>query len=192
MNTAESSPVVTVVIPVMLALVAVAGTLAGVFLGVWADRRKSINESLIRKRLELYDVIIPAANQLLCFYTCVGDWKAMSPATMIEAKRLIDRTMYTHGRLFSTDVTSAYEALMDTFFLPFTSAGRDAQLKASVAGLKAEWGSKWDPAWDTAFWDPIMPDTMNPNPEDYRRAYAGLATALAIDIGAQKSATASR
>ncbi|HHB92370.1 MAG TPA: hypothetical protein ENK59_04055 [Thioploca sp.] len=58
-----------------------------VFVPYWIERfvRKLesvnwINQKVIERKLQVYDETIPLLNDLLCFYTRVGNWQDLSPS----------------------------------------------------------------------------------------------------------------
>ncbi|WP_152045267.1 hypothetical protein [Aureimonas psammosilenae] len=38
---------------------------------VHLDRRKAVNQELMKKRIAIYDAIVPKVHDLLCCFTCV-------------------------------------------------------------------------------------------------------------------------
>jgi hypothetical protein len=153
----------------------------GAWVAIAFDRRKSANQELIKKRLEIYDSVVPKANDLLCYFTCVGNWKALTPDMIIANKREMDRLAHVYGPLFSTRTRHAYDLFIILCFKVFVGSGLAAQIRADVSYLKSEWQGAWQGAWDTAFVSPGESVSL----PTLRAAYDELLSALAKEIGAK-------
>ena len=124
---------------------------AGAWLAISFDRRKTINQELIRKRISIYDQMAPKLNDLFCFFRSVGPWKSLNPALMISHKRELDRMIHVYGPLFSQPLSDRYHAFIHTMFAMYQGIGEPAKLRAPRARLQMEWGSDWKSEWDSAF-----------------------------------------
>jgi hypothetical protein len=69
----------------------------------------------------------PCLNQLLCFFTWVGDFRSIDPPRAIEIKRELDRTFFANRQLFSSAFEQRYLAFIDAYFQPWTGSGHDAR-----------------------------------------------------------------
>jgi len=167
--TAAAAPVATAVLAVV-----------GAWIAIRFDRRKSLNQELIKKRIAIYDCVAPLANDLLCCVTCSGGWKKLPPDKMIEKKREIDHSMYVYGALFSERLTIRFHEFMDACFATFQGRGKAAVLRANRDALKRQWGDDWKNEWDAAFVDP----TKAVPTAEIRQRYKALLDQLAIEIGA--------
>src|SRR5215467_3048270 len=58
------------------------------------------NQTVVTRRLDIFDKLVPGLNQLLCFATFVGVWKEIDPRKAIAIKRELDETMYANKVLF--------------------------------------------------------------------------------------------
>jgi len=58
--------------------------------GWWIKQREQINAELIRKRIAIYDEVVPKANDILCFYLAASHCREIDPAKVIECKRDLD------------------------------------------------------------------------------------------------------
>ncbi len=143
------------------------------------ERRKSINEALIGKRLALYDAVVPLLNDLLCFFCCIGAWRSFTPPAMIAHKRTLDRTLHVWGALFPPDLFDRWHVFSRLCFSVHNGPGRDARLRADPARLAPYWGARWDPAWN----DCLAPDADASDPEAIRAAYGALVAAFADAVG---------
>lgn len=72
-----------------------------VVFGFWINRRLKVfehlqwaNQKVVEKRLYVYQELVPLLNDLLCYFTYVGNWKTHNPASIIELKRKLDRIAY--------------------------------------------------------------------------------------------------
>jgi hypothetical protein len=91
------------------------------------------NQTVITRRLDIFDKLAPGLNQLLCFATFVGTWKEIDPLKAIAIKRDLDQTMYANKVLFSDELFAAYQAYMSTLFAMFAATDADAPLRAAIA-----------------------------------------------------------
>src|SRR5687768_14558466 len=64
----------------------------------WATR------TLVERRLELHREMAPKLNDLLYFFTWVGDFRALDPPKVHAIKRELDRAFFTNEHLFGTDL----------------------------------------------------------------------------------------
>jgi hypothetical protein len=129
--------------------VAISTPLTVLAVGWWIRQREQINAELIRKRIAIYDEVVPKANDILCFYLAVGHWRDLDPAKVIECKRELDRLMYRYRPFWSKDCWHHYSTFADACFEPFAAgAGRSALLRLDAAHLRTMIGERFDPAWE--------------------------------------------
>lgn len=146
------------------------------------DRRKATNQELIKKRIEVFELMAPKLNDLLCFARCVGGWRTLSPGQMLRHKRELDRQFHIYDALFSKALARAYFNLIaGQYFATWLGSGLDARLRVTPARLKSEWGVNWDPAWDASF---STPEDAT-QPEQIAAAYRALMNQFAVEIGAR-------
>jgi len=150
------------------------------YMAIYFDIRKSTNQELIKKRIIVYDDLAPKLNDLLCHFTCVGNWKAITPDTVTEHKRHLDRQMYIYGRFFSKELWAQYQVFIHCCFSTFEGAGVPAKIRADLGFLKSNWGSAWQNSWDKRY--------VNANEttakEKIMNEYQKLASLFARDVGA--------
>ncbi|MEU1973180.1 hypothetical protein ABZ477_16110 [Microbacterium sp. NPDC019599] len=161
-------------------------TLAGTLIlatvtAIWLNTRMKRTEALIAKRLEVFDVIAGEANTIVQFYNTVGDWRLLTPESVIAAKRAVDRSMAVHGALFSTPVHEAYRGFMETFFGQWRGPGLDAGLRIDPDKLKDRRGAAVPTDWSSAFAEP-----PHPGRDERTRAYQAFTDALGRDVGIRK------
>jgi len=156
--------------------------LGAAWIAIAFDRRKTINQELIKKRIEVFDKMAPKLNDLLCFARCVGDWRNLSPVLMLQHKRDLDRDFAIYRALFSETLAQAYFNLIaDQYFATWQGSGQNARLRVSPARLMSEWGAGWDPAWNGLF--SAVQDSRRP--EQIAQAYNALMKQFAVEIGAR-------
>jgi hypothetical protein len=164
--------------PLITALLATGGA----WVAISFDRRKTVNEQLIRKRIELYDAMAPLLNDLYCFALSLGHWKSLTPPDMVLRKRELDRMMHVYGPLFSPDVSRSYKVLMEGLFNTFRAPGLSASLRVAVEELRFHWQSDWNDEWD-----PLCSTNDDAaTPEAVMSAYGDLMTQLSLEIGARR------
>jgi len=107
------------------------------------------NQTVVTRRLDVFDKLAPGLNQLLCFATFVGTWKDTDPRKAIAIKRDLDQIMYANKVLFSDELFAAYHRFMTGLFDMFGTTGADAKVRAPI---ESKWGSRRDLDW----WDDTM------------------------------------
>ena len=107
------------------------------------------NQTVVTRRLEIFDELAPGLNQLLCFATFVGTWKDTDPRKAIAIKRDLDQIMYANKVLFSDELFAAYHRFMTVLFDMFGTTGADAKVRTPI---ESKWGSRRDLDW----WDDTM------------------------------------
>jgi hypothetical protein len=117
------------------------------------ERVQWANQTVITRRLEIFDKVAPKLNQLLCFAMFVGGWKETTPLTAIGLKREIDESMYANRVLFSDELFGAYREFMAALFAMYATTGADALVRAPI---DSEWGDRrrlpwWEPAMEGLF-----------------------------------------
>ena len=75
-------------------------------LGAWLkkiadkhEKRASLHERIIEKRIAIYENIGADLNNIYVFLLQVGHWKALTPAEVVEKKREVDKIMYVNKSL---------------------------------------------------------------------------------------------
>src|SRR5215469_6073311 len=134
------------------------------------------NQTVITRRLEIFDKVAPKLNQLLCFATFVGGWKEITPLTAIGLKREIDERMYANRVLFSDELFEAYREFMVAMY---AATGADALLRAPI---DSKWGDRRKMPW----WEPAMEGLFSTGKantmDDIQAAYERLSDRLRADL----------
>ncbi|HYP64673.1 MAG TPA: hypothetical protein VEQ16_12325 [Acidocella sp.] len=157
-------------------------------LGAWFaikfDRKKTINQELVKKRLLIYEDMAPKANDLLCYFICVGDWKALDPIKLLEHKRKLDRCVFVYGPLLSPALINKSHQFINSCFSTYQGAGKAAALRANLPFLKSQWRENWNEAWDKCF----VESSESIDRKDLRVAYNEFITQFALEIGVNQKA----
>ncbi|OCJ66286.1 hypothetical protein A6U97_26505 [Agrobacterium tumefaciens] len=154
----------------------------GAWVAIGFDRRKSVNQELIKKRIAVYDDVIPKTNDMLCYFNCIGDWRTLDPDKLLDHKRKLDRAMNVYGALFSAELDVRYHAFIDACFSTYEGRGKPAKLRANTDFLKRQWGDDWVLKWDACF----MPVKDALGRDDLRPIYDAMLGQFAIEIGARR------
>ncbi len=154
------------------------GAVAG-YMAIRFDIRKTSNQELIKKRIDLYDRIAPKLNDLLCSFLAVGQWRTLPPPVVLQRKRELDQMIHVYGPLFSQVVVDQYKVFIHKCFRTFTGSGRNALLRADHAHLRKQWGDAWQAEWDDRFVS--LRDVVTER--ELRDEYSRLMTELAVGIG---------
>lgn len=142
------------------------------------------NQKLIEKRLTIYDSVAPQLNLLLCFYTWVGDWKSVSPETVIQTKRDLDKIINVYRHLFADDVYSAYQSFIHALFETFTGPGHDARIRSVIRGPDGDRTAgpyEWKEEWSSRF---SLPGKVA-SKKEVRAKYQSLMNALTRSFGVE-------
>jgi hypothetical protein len=137
-------------------------------------------DSLVQKRLALYDAIGTKLNGMFAYYMYIGRWKESSPEDMIKNKRQLDEIVYTYQPFFSPEFIGNYQDIEKQMFRSFNGWGQDAKLRTEARNrrdfyLPPEKGAAWDSKWDTHF-------TNEDNTAAIRTAYSKLISALPLEL----------
>lgn len=137
------------------------------------------NQTVVTRRVELFTQVAPMLNQLLCFATFVGRWKAIRPEDAVALKRELDETMFAYFVLFSDELFIAYNRFMRTLFDEFAVTDSDAPLRVAIHSdrgdrRKLPW---WDEAMERCF-STTPPSTMT----EVHAAYDALAQQFRADL----------
>lgn len=136
-----------------------------------------LNQKIIERRLEIYDKVMPKLNDLLCYYTRVGNWKELTPVSIIQLKRELDKIMYVDKALFSEQLFKNYLELIELCFETFTGKGNDAKLRTKPDHRRDL--PNWLPEYETMF---SSPDKCC-DKEKLKIAYDGLVLQFSVEFG---------
>jgi len=151
-------------------------------LGVWAkniavdyEKRASLNDRVIEKRVELYEKVDDDLNDIFVFLIQVGNWKDLTPQMVVEKKRRVDKIMYTSRPYWSDVAFNAYMEFMSSAFETYTGIGEDAKFRTETWQFKELLG--WEESWSKWF-------SSNPTDiSELRSRYNVLMKRLAAEFG---------
>lgn len=126
-------------------------TTAAAWIAISFERRKTVNQELIKRRLAQYDAVLPLANDLFCYLLCRGRFRELTPDLLLASKREMDRTMYIHASLFTTKLMRSYHRFMADCYAAYQGAGLSAKLRTDAQRLQAQFGAGWKRDWDSYF-----------------------------------------
>ena len=151
-------------------------------LGAWAknvaidyERRASLNNRVIEKRVELYEKVDEDLNDIFVYLTQVGNWKELTPQMVVEKKRRVDKIMYTSRPYWSDVAFQAYSEFMNSAFETYTGIGEDAKFRTETRQFKEL--PNWDESWSRWF-------STNPTGiSELQSKYSALMKRLAGEFG---------
>lgn len=135
------------------------------------------NQKLIEKKIQIYDVLAPAFNDLFCYFNYIGDWKKYPPSEIVALKRSVDKSIYLASPFFSPDLISNCLAFQKACFQTYAGWGREPLLKTSFSRRKEAFGREWQTQWETLFSDQVS------SPEMIKSAYDAIMVKFAEEIG---------
>ena len=111
------------------------------------------NQTVIQRRLDIFQQVAPKLNRLLCFAAFVGSWKEVTPADAIRLKREADEVMYVNRVLFSPELFDAYLAFTRILFELYARTDGNAPLRVAISSplgnrRNLDW---WDDAMEREF-----------------------------------------
>ncbi|MGH3721844.1 MAG: hypothetical protein ACRDRI_23960 [Pseudonocardiaceae bacterium] len=121
---------------VVSALIPVAVVGVGYVVSRATHRLESVqwaNQTVIQRRLDIFQQVAPNLNRLLCFAVFVGRWKEITPTDAIRLKRDADEIMYVNRVLFSTELFDAYLAFMGILFEVYSRTDDNAALRVAIS-----------------------------------------------------------
>jgi hypothetical protein len=136
------------------------------------------NQTVVTRRLDVFDKLAPGLNRLLCFATFVGTWKEVDPREAITIKRDLDQTMYANKVLFSNELFDAYHHFMTVLFDMFGTTGADAKVRAQI---QSKWGNRRELPW----WNDVMGGLFTDEAvglDDIQAAYEALGEQFRTDL----------
>jgi hypothetical protein len=145
------------------------------------DQSKTVNQELIKKRLEIYGNVVPKINDVFCYTRFVGGWRTFNPQEIIDRKREVDRVFHVYRPIFTQEVFEAYELFRRACFREYNAYGENATIRVDLEEARKNWREKWQESWSEWFAgeDPFAPDIAE--------SYHGLLVVLAREIGVRET-----
>jgi len=174
----NSLEVAKLVIPVITTI------LFGVF-ALWLEARffhkledaRWFSHKIIEQRLQVFESVAPALNDLLCYFQRVGNWKELTPRQLLEHKRKLDKQMHVFAPLYSAQLLQHYKQFIALCFVTYTGEGQDAKLR--LGSEKYQQTPSWQAEYATLF---CTPDQCAPV-ADVSAAYELLMADFAKELG---------
>ncbi len=107
------------------------------------------NQKVIERKLQVYDETMPLLNDLLCFYTRIGNWQELSPAQIKDIKRTLDKKIHITKPLFSDVFYAKYVFFINLCFLTYQGSGQHAKLRVNMD--KYHESDSWNPKFSELF-----------------------------------------
>jgi len=139
------------------------------------------NKTIVEWRIKVYDDVAPLLNDLLCYFTFVGNWKTLTPLQVLELKRALDKKMHTVAPLFSPEFLTRYFDFINACFLPFQGWGVDAKIRSPQERHK-EFFFGWDDAWGELFADDGQCEQLKVVRDKYQLLMRDFATELGLGL----------
>jgi hypothetical protein len=162
--------------PIIAAFVGSTLAFGYVMLGISIEKRKQLNQELVKRRMKFYDDVAVNLNKVFCFYRAVGDWHSLTPTHIIAIKREIDRDFNMFRYILSQSTYSSYRHFIATFFKEFNGPGVVAKLIVDREHLERHMGNKYDFRWESEFAD------YGVEYKKHEEAYTELMTCLGNDV----------
>ena len=143
------------------------------------------SQKLTEKRLAIYDDLAPKFNDLLCYYTYVGNWRDVTPPDVIAMKRIIDKKIHLAAPLYSEEFFASCIEFQHLCFETYTGWGRDSCLRTPFERRKDAWLKEWNPEWESCFSKKAV------DPAIVRKSHQRLMAAFSKDIGVHSLAPSS-
>jgi hypothetical protein len=122
------------------------------------EHNQKVFDSVIQKRISLYDDIGRRLNQMFAYYMYIGKWKELSPVDITKSKRELDETIFTYRPFFSNKFINLYLSLENEMFESFQGWGKDASLRTAMTHRPETYspsnnggGNNWNSAWADRF-----------------------------------------
>lgn len=151
-------------------------------LGIWVkriaieyERRISLNDRIIEKRVNIYETIGKDLNDIYVFLIQVGQWKELTPMEVIKKKRNVDKIMYINRPYWSDSAFDSYAAFMAASFETWTGVGEDAKIIAYTEEFEEL--PQWNAGWASYF------SSKEPDTNSIRQTYRNLMRIFSEQFG---------
>lgn len=142
------------------------------------EKRLSLNDKIIEKRVSVYEKIGRDLNDIFSYVVRVGDWKSFTPIEILEKKRTVDKEMYVNRPYWSDEAFSSYISLTTFLFEVYSGAGQNAKIKGDIQKFKSL--PNWDESWESYF------SSNQVNSKEAWKRYRFLMSKLGSEFGFQK------
>lgn len=113
------------------------------------ERRRLLFHIRSTWRTEVFRELQVNLNNIFCYFTYQGNWRAMSPDDATAAKRASDRAVYMNIFLWSEEFLQAYEEYKEAAFIENQGPGKSFLFRANITRHKES--PKWESTWERRF-----------------------------------------
>jgi hypothetical protein len=118
------------------------------------NRSWKIQDRLADKRAEIYEKIAADLNKIYCYVMDVGAFRDETPASILIAKRNMDKQMYMFQAIWPEDTFKAFTDYMHSAFATYQGVGEDAKIRAKPLEKRVareNRGEEWPTNWNDRF-----------------------------------------
>ncbi len=151
-------------------------------LGVWAkkiatnhEKRVSLDERIIEKRIKVYESIGADLNDIYVFLMQVGHWKELTPQDIIQKKRQIDKIMYMNRPYWSAEMFANYMRFIEAGFDAWNGYTEDAKIRTFPDQFQFLDG--WSETWKSYFTQKSV------DMDEVKQSYLSLIHAFSDEFG---------
>jgi len=137
------------------------------------------NRTVTEWRIKVFDEVSPQLNDIYCYLLRIGNWKELKPFDIVQRKRSLDKKIHTSAALFSSDLTSTYDAFMNTCFSSYRGPGKNAAIRMEKTKHESAAGVEWEKDWDDLF----VRDDECAIEADVEMKYGELMSLLSEEVG---------
>lgn len=94
------------------------------------DQKSERFAQVVKYRVALWEKISPRMNDIYTYFLYVGQWKDLYPIDILNAKRELDKLIYSNRPFFTIGFLSRYDTFMSETFLMGNAWKVDAKLKS--------------------------------------------------------------
>lgn len=128
-------------------------TIGILYYGNKIENSKWKNQTLISKKIELYDNMMPKLNDILCYFNQYGTYKDYTPLEIIKLKRELNKTFYTNKSFLPKSLQKEYIKFIDTLCFEPYGGSWDSRLRMNAVynrrGYIEQHGdSLWNEQWN--------------------------------------------
>ncbi|MFD3003185.1 hypothetical protein ACFS7Z_22680 [Pontibacter toksunensis] len=144
------------IVSVLSTIITLTLTIGLFYYGNKVENAKWRNQTLITKKLELYESMMPKFNAILCYMNHFGTFKEHSPKQIIDFKRELNLEFYTNKDFFSKEFQNEYLKFIDTLCFKPYSGQWDSKIKKQMIYSKAGYeeihgANTWQSSWNDMF-----------------------------------------
>ena len=167
-------------------IISAATPIVVLLLGIWVTRLARrleqlqwTNRTIVERRIKVFDSVASQLNDLVCYYSYVGNWKELTPLNVIDLKRELDKKIHIAAPLFSERFLVLYFNFIHKCFATYSGWGRDALLRTGLDKRIKTCEVPWELDWKDLFSD----EHDIEDPVTVREAYQEFMSHLTKELG---------